>query len=298
MRRALILAAAFFGWNAAFRLIVEAPMIYFMARSGARFQEIVDTSATNQLIFVGLACLTFLIFLSQINPILVVNRSEIITAHQFEDRFYPAFLKGAVASCVIALAFLGLGFFKYVGFFVQSDTPAFAVLTIFFKLLAIIFMVYAEEFVFRQKILKLLKDQMHPLRAIGISALLFALAKAFQFHLGLSHLLTLSLLGIALGMRSMFQHEFTTGAGLLAGFLVVTHCVFSIPILGNESQGILLLKYQIQYDIDSPWVRFLTGGGGGLLSSVAVQFILLLDIAFHFLKHKKMILPSRPAAIK
>jgi len=286
MRRALILAAAFFLWNAAFRLVVEAPMIYFMARSGARFQEIVDTSATNQIIFVGLSCITFLVFLSQVNPVLLVSRSEIVTTHLFEDKFYPAFLRGAVLSGTLVLAFLALGFYKYVGFFIQSDTPVFAVFSLVFRFMSILLMVYAEEFVFRQKLLTLLKGTMHPLRAIAITALLYALAKAFQFHLGLSHLLTLCLVGFALGLRAWFDHDFAVGAGLFAGFLVVAHCVFSIPILGNESQGVLLFKYQIRFDIDSPWVRFLTGGAGGLLSSVAVQFVLLLDIGFHFLRHK------------
>lgn len=295
MRRAAILIIAFFAWIGAFRLIVEAPMIYFMSRSGARFQEIVDTSSSNQVIFVGLASLAFLIFLTQINPVLMVSRSEVFSAHPFEELFYPAFLKGAVLSGALVLVFLALGYYRYVGFFIQSDTPLLAILTLVARFLAIVSMVYAEEFVFRKKFLSLLKNKIHPLRVIGITALLFTLAKAFQFHLGWSHLFTLSLLGFALGLRAYLSNEFSTGAGFLAGFLVATYCIFSIPILGNESQGLLLLKYQIRFDVESPAVRLFTGGAGGLLSSVALQLILLADIGIHFFKNKKMILSSPSA---
>jgi hypothetical protein len=294
MRRAAILIIAFFAWIGAFRLIVEAPMIYFMSRSGARFQEIVDTSSSNQVIFVGLASLAFLIFLTQINPVLIVSRSEVWSAHQFEELFYPAFLRGAILSATMVLLFLGLGYYRYVGFFIQSDTPLLAILTLFARFLAVLSMVYAEEFVFRKKFLSLLKNHMHPLQVIGITALLFTLAKAFQFHLGWAHLFTLSLLGCALGLRAYISNEFGTGAGLLAGFLVATYCLFSIPILGNESQGLLLLKYQIRFDIESPAIRLFTGGSGGLLSSVALQLVLMGDIGIHFFKNKKMILSSAP----
>jgi len=295
MRRATLLVIAFFAWIGAFRLIVEAPMIYFMSRSGARFQEIVDTSSTNQVIFVGLASLSFLFFLTQINPVLMVSRSEVFTANLFEEFFYPAFLRGAVTSAILALLFLVLGYYRYVGFFIQSDTPLLAILTLIARFLAIVSMVYVEEFVFRRKLISLLKGKIHPLRVIGITALVFTLTKAFQFHLGWSHLFTLSLLGFSLGLRAYLTNEFGTGAGLLAGFLVATYCVFSIPILGNESQGLLLLKYQIRYDIESPAVRLFTGGSGGLLSSVALQFILIADIGVHFFKNKKIILSSKLA---
>ncbi len=298
MRRALALALAYLSWNAAFRLIVLSVMTYFMARSGSTFGEISETSNTNLILVCGIASLSFLFVLTQLNPIATVSRSEIITGHLIEHQFYPAFLRGAVFACVFAFVGLVGGYYHYVGFFVQSDAPAVAVLGLAFRAVSILFMVYVDEFIFRSRFMIHIRDGAHPVRTIVLCALFYTLSKSLEFHLGWAHQVTLALLGTALSLRAYLHRNFAEGAGLLAGFLMIAHCAFSLPIFGNESQGIILLRYDFRLDVDVPTIRFLTGGLGGPLSSVVIQAVILGDILRNIYRQKKSLWPLRSAEIR
>lgn len=298
MRRALAFALAYMSWNAAFRLIVLSIVTYFMARSGSTFGEISETSNTNIILVCGVASLSFLFVLTQLNPIATVARSEIVTGHLIEFKFYPAFLKGAVFACIFAFVGLVAGYYRYVGFFVQSDAPAIAILGLLFRAASIIMMVYVDEFIFRGRFMAHIRESAHPARSIVLCGLFYTLSKSLEFHLGWAHLITLALLGTALSIRSYLQKDFAEGAGLLAGFLMVAHCAFSLPIFGNESQGIVLLRYDFRLDVDAPTIRFLTGGLGGPLSSVAIQGVILFDILRNVYREKKSLWPLRSAEIR
>jgi hypothetical protein len=298
MRRALALVLAYLSWNAAFRLVILSLVTYFMARSGSTSGEISETTNTNLILVSGLASLSFLFVLTQLNPIATVSRSEIITEHLVEYRFYPAFLRGAVFACIFAFAGLAGGYYHYVGFFIQSDTPGIAILGLLFRAVSILFMVYVDEFVFRARFLTHIRDGAHPARSIILCALFYTLSKLLEFHLGWAHLITLALLGTALSLRSFLHRNFAEGAGILAGFLMVAHCGFSLPIFGNESHGILLLRYNFRLDLDAPTIRFLTGGLGGPLSSIVIQSLLLFDICGNLYRGKKSLWPLRSAEIR
>jgi hypothetical protein len=298
MRRALALALAYLSWNAAFRLIVLSVVTYFMARSGSTFGEISETSNTNLILVCGVASLSFLFVLTQLNPIATVSRSEIVTGHLIEHRFYPAFLRGAVFACIFAFVGLASGYYHYVGFFVQSDAPALAIFGLLFRAVSIVLMVYVDEFIFRSRFMAHIRDGAHPARTVILCGLFYTLSKSLEFHLGLAHLVTLALLGTALSLRSYLHRNFAEGAGLLAGFLMIAHCAFSLPIFGNESQGIVLLRYDFRLDVDAPTIRFLTGGLGGPLSSVAVQAFILFDIVRNIYREKKSLWSPRSAEIR
>lgn len=298
MRRALALALAYLSWNAAFRLIALSVVTYFMARSGPSFGELSETWNTNLILVAGFASLGFLFVITQLNPIATVARSEIITGHLVEHRFYPAFLRGAVFACVFAFVGLATGYYKYVGFFVQADTPALAVFGLLFRAVSVVLMVYADEFIFRGRFMAYIRDGAHPARSIVLCALFYTLSKSFAFHLGWAHLVTLALLGTALSLRSYLHRNFAEGAGILAGFLMVAHVAFSLPIFGNESQGIVLLRYDFRLDVDAPMIRFLTGGLGGPLSSVVVQAVILGDILRNLYREKKSLWPLRNAELR
>jgi hypothetical protein len=298
MRRALALALAYLSWNAAFSLIALSLVTYFMARSGPTFGELSETWNTNLILVSGFASLSFLFVLTQLNPIATVARSEIVTGHLIEHRFYPAFLRGAVLACVFAFVGLAAGYYKYVGFFVQADTPAIAIFGLLFRAVSVVLMVYADEFIFRGRFMAYIRDGAHPARSIVLCGLFYTLSKSFAFHLGWAHLITLALLGTALSLRSYLHRNFAEGAGILAGFLMVAHVAFSLPIFGNESQGIVLLRYDFRLDVDAPVIRFLTGGLGGPLSSVVVQAVILGDILRNLYREKKSLWPLRSAELR
>lgn len=298
MTRGLVLAGLYIAWNFAFQLFVLSIFTYFMARSGTTLGELSEILAGNRLTLVGLGSLFFMILVIRLNPISEVALNEVITPHLFEGQFYPGFIKGAVLACLWTFVFLAFGVYKYLGFFVQSETPAIAIVGLILKALALFSLIYVDEFVFRQKFLDFTRLSIHPIRAFALSAFLYTLTKAVPFYLGISHLLTLSLLGFWLALRRSDDEGFSSGAGLVFGFLAVCHCVFSLPILGNESQGVALLRYQIHFDLDSPWVRYLSGGSGGPLSSILVQFFLGLDITNRLWRHKKTIWEAFRVSLK
>jgi hypothetical protein len=298
MRRALTLALAYLSWNATFRLIVLSLMTYFMARSGSTFGEISETTNTNLVLVSGVASLSFLFVLTQLNPIASVSWSEIITGHLIEHRFYPAFLRGALFACIFAFTGLVAGYYRYVGFFVQSDAPTVAILGLLFRAVSIILMVYIDEFIFRGRFMTYLRDSAHPARSVVLCGLCYTLAKSIEFHLGWAHLITLALIGTALSIRSYLHRDFAHGAGILAGFLMIAHCAFSLPIFGSEAQGIILLQYDFRLDLDSPTIRILTGGLGGPLSSLVIQVLLLGDILRNVYREKKSLWPLRGAALR
>src|SRR5688572_325860 len=123
MRRALLLVLSYLSWNAAFRLVILSFVLYLMARSGSQFREISETTATNQILVVGISSLSFVFLLTQLNPVATVKRSEIITGNLIESQFYPGFLRGALLACLFVFSGLLFGYYHYVGFFVQSDAP-------------------------------------------------------------------------------------------------------------------------------------------------------------------------------
>jgi hypothetical protein len=150
-------------------------------------------------------------------------------------------------------------------------------------------MAYSEEFLFRHKILNYLRRHMPDHYAAALTALAYVGIKALQFDLGLMHLFSLFLLSLTLAVRAVGEGDFVRGAGFWSGLLIVFHPLLSLPILGNDFQGILLVKYQELAENDNAIFRFLTGGYGGPLSSFGLQLLLLLDLGQGLLKYKKIL---------
>lgn len=292
LRKPLLIIGLYLGWNALFTLLLLSVMTYFLARAGVSFADLSDTVATNRVIIMGVGATLLGIFICQLNPIYHIAREELIHANRIEQEWFPAFVRGGILACTVVLIFLLFRHYRYVGFFVHNESPLVATAGLIIRALAILVMVYLDEFFFRQRLSDaFLSTGMHPLRAITLCAFIYALGKSFQFSLGVSQLLTLTLLGLSLNLRTFNRHPFAAGAGLFGGFLTVIHCVFSIPILGNDAQGFLLLRYQFRFESGGEWVRILTGGAGGLLSSAALQLFLLSDILFQFHSGKKTLWP-------
>ena len=277
MKNALWMTLTLLGWNAFFRLIVLTVVTYFMSNGGASFSDIVEVSASNRIAFAGLSVITLTLVLTQPNPLFSFTRNEIINWKRIEGFFMPAFIRGSVFGCVFVLCGLILGHYQFLGFFVLNEVSFFTLAVLIFKVFCIFAMVWLHEFYYRQKMFEYLRNHFDPLRQILIAAMIYTLMQSLQFQIGLAHQLTLTLIGVSLGLRTFLKQDFGWGAGLLFGFLIVVHIVFSLPLLGNESQGIILVKYNYKAEIDAAWMRFLTGGAGGPLASITIQSILIID---------------------
>ena len=122
----------------------------------------------------------------------------------------------------------------------------------------------------------------------GVVAILYCGVKLLQFDLGVMQLFTLFLISLTLSVQSFVDGDFGRGAGFWAALLVVFQPLLSLPALGGDFTGIVLIKFQpATNDSADSLARLLTGGAGGPLSSIALQLLLVLDIVRGVFVYKK-----------
>ncbi|OFZ83369.1 MAG: hypothetical protein A2583_16120 [Bdellovibrionales bacterium RIFOXYD1_FULL_53_11] len=280
---------AYIAWVLLFRLLALSLITYFLRPWNARFQDISETYGSNELVIMGLGALVFTLMLRWLDPRPGHGAGELFTPHRFEKRFAPGFTGGAVMASGVVTAFLISGLYRYWGFFIQPDEGLIATLGVVLRIAAIGCLAYCEEYIFRFRLISHIRKKTGDAYAILVTAAAFCFVKALQFDVGIMHLITLMLVSLAAGIRSSADGDFARGAGLWAGILVVFHPLLSLPVLGIEYQGILLVKYATADKTiqDGSWARLLTGGAGGPLSSMALQLLLIIDVTQGAFKNKK-----------
>ncbi len=295
---ALTHVCGYAAWIVAYRLIVLTLVTYLLMSSNARFQEISDFYGSNELVIVGFGALLYILILRFLNPLTSTTTEELFNPYRFEKRFIPGFLHGAVLASGVTLAFLLSGLYRYLGFFIQFEEAPLVLASVCLRIAALGALAYCEEYLFRQKIMNRFRRHMPDLYAAGLAAVAFCALKALQFDLGVSHLLTLFLLSYALAIRALVDEDFVRGAGFWTGLLIVFHPLLGLPVMGNDFQGVLLVKYQGSSEAHDGTARLLTGGLGGPLSSVALQLLLAFDIIQGILRNKKILLNSQAARLR
>jgi hypothetical protein len=296
--RALSYSLTYLLWVLGFRLLVLTLITYFLMSANSRFQDISDAYSSNEIMLVAVGAILYTALLKWLNPLTSTTTEEIFTPHRFEKRFLPGFAQGAVLACGVTLAFLLSGLYRYLGYFIQFEEAPLTLINILLRILGLGALAYCEEFVFRHKIMNYLRREMPDLGAAAFTALLYCGVKAFQFDLGWMQLVTLGLLSFSLSIKAMVDGDFVRGAGFWAGLLIVFHPFLSLPVLGNDFPGILLVKYQEGSEGSATAFRLLTGGIGGPLSSFALQLLLLLDVGQGLYKHKKILFTPKATRLK
>lgn len=305
--RALGYVAAYSAWILAFRLLVLTFLTYFLMASGRRprFEDISEAFGANELTVMGLGALLFVALLRALHPVTTTTTAEIFTPARFEKYFLPGFAHGATLAAGVTLAFVLSGHYRYLGSFIPFEEAPLAGLTVLVRILALGVFAYCEEFIFRHKISRYLMEQLGVAKSTQLAgrlvtasvvAVLYCGIKLLQFDLGVMQLGTLFLVSIALSFRTFGDKDFGRGAGFWAAMLIVFQALLSLPALGGDFAGIILIKYQapLSSSTGDDAARLLTGGVGGPLSSLALQMLLALDIGrglFQFRKRR----PRKPA---
>lgn len=282
-----IKALAFLGFYGAWvvfaRLLILSLVAYFLhsgSPSPVKFEEINDSVLSSQLSFFGIAALGFVALVLSIQPISLTERwNEAFSPARVENRFLPAFFGGAALAGGLVLLFIVLGEYQYIGFYIAFEELPGTLLSIALRIASLALLVYCEEFIFRHKITRYLRGPERSARndliTAGLVAVAYCAVRDLQFDLGISQLATAFLLSLALSLRRKRSGDFTRGAGFLAGVVIIFHPLLSLPILGSDFSGLLLVKPRPGMEGLS---RILTGGAGGPLSGFAFQVILILDI--------------------
>lgn len=287
--RAVLCLSFYALWILAVRLVALSLITYFMMSSHSRFQEIAEVYSANEIGLAALGALLFIGLLLWLTPLTSTTRFEIFTPQRFEKRFLPGFLQGTTIAALFAFAFLLGEIYRYLGFFIQAEEAPFMLASIGLRMASLIGLAYAEEFIFRHKILGYLRRTLPDLFAIGLAAVAYCLIKNLQFDLSWTQTLTLFLASLALGVRATVSGDFARGAGLLAGALIVFQAILSLPVFGNEFQGVFLIKTDAAAEFTAGGMRFLSGGGGGPLSSVLVQLLLVFDLFRSLFKNRSIL---------
>jgi hypothetical protein len=303
LSRAAKLAGAYAAWVWASRLLALTLVTYVVvstsphAAGTPRFEEVTDAFANGEVTLMGLAALLFTGCLRWLNPLTSTTTAEIFTPERFEKSVLPGFLQGAVLACGLILAFLMSGLFRYLGLFVQFDEAPLALASVALRAAALGTLAYCEEFLFRGKILKHLRPPKATLpgdlAAVTLTALIYVGIKLIQFDLGFMSAFTLLLLSLSLGVRALSDGDFGRGAGFWAALLIVFQPLLSLPVLGGDFSGLMLVKFQPVPDLGgaggahAELVRLVSGGAGGPLASFVVQLVLAIDVARGVFRYRK-----------
>ena len=294
--RSLFLIGCYAFWIVAFRLVSLTILTYFMISPDSHFQNISDALVSNEVSLMGLSAALFMALLYWLFPQNYTKTSEFLSPKLIEKKFVPGFFRGTLIAGAVVLVFVLSGVYKFLGSFIQFDEAPLAVVNVFLRMLALVLLAYCEEFLFHHKLSQILKNAPRQLCVLWVAAL-YCGVKIIQFDLGWSQLTTLFLLSISLFYRTESDGSFTKSAGLWAAILILWHPLLSLPIFGNTFSGIMLIKYlpieassgliTEQGGLPSTWIRYLSGGMGGPLSSLTFQLLLILDIGRSILYQRK-----------
>ncbi|NDD90874.1 hypothetical protein EBZ37_02150 [bacterium] len=281
-----LILVSYWVWLMAFHLVGMSLVTYGMLDSSPRVQEIADQYFANFWTIQGWGSLTFFLLnwgLSASNPIPWIE----MTWPFWKSKVLPEFFRAAGAASLFILLLMAVTPFQYLGpGFSWTDAP-WAVLNWLTRSIAWWGWAMGDELVFRKLLLsrfirisaslklpQVLAQQSEWI-AISLVTVLWVFTRSWNQHLGLSHTLTLVLLGLLLGLRVCRGRHYLVGAAILAACAWVSQPVFSLPLLGHEFPGIWIVKFISSDSHSSSWPRLISGGAGGPLASALLQLFLL-----------------------
>ncbi len=277
--RALGYFAAYCAWTLVIRMIALTLITYYLVGNQPRYQDIADAYYGNGVLLSAISAGTFLALLAALHPLISAPRGELFTWQRFRTRYLPGFANGLFLGIGLTIAFCVAGAYRFLGWFFPADEAALALFNAALRILALLVLAYSEEFLFRQRILPMLRGSFPATIAAAITAILYWGLKASQYDLGWMHGITLFLIAYWLGIRASREGEFTRGAGFWAGILIALNPLFSLPIFGSDFQGLLLMKFEPDSDLPFELSRWVSGGHAGPLASVGLQLLILFQIS-------------------
>lgn len=192
---------------------------------------------------------------------------------------WKGYEKHCLAGALLALAILGLGtsILAFTGIIEWNEVRWNG--TQFFLSVGLMLMVAIyEELAFRGYIMGNLLKSVHPMTALLLSGLLFAIFHGSNPNTNLLSLVNVFLAGILLGINFMFTRNLW--------FAVAMHFCWNFvqgPVLGYEVSGLTLPSVLTQIQQGSP---LLTGGHFGFEGSIINTFLTILSILLLYLAYK------------
>ncbi len=294
-------------WIEFMRLVFLSILTYLLSGKKTGFQEINDIASATQL------------------PVLAVSALIYATIRRFRSKdtnqeFFKAlrggltpFLKGMLRAITLSLIFLYIstltGHSKFFGTYFEVDDFVWLLIGTAIRIFSVITLVLIEEYLFRFIFFQKARELLNVKAAIAVTTLFYVVAKGAQFSIGPNQVLTLMLFSLFLCLWVIEKESFVRGAGYLAGWILVVHILFSLPIMGIEQNGVWIIKAitpissvadagsldfftQSWFSLESMnnlIFRLVTGGPGGPFSSITVQAILAAELIFIGLRIRKLL---------
>jgi hypothetical protein len=281
-QRSFLLILAYGAWSWFFRLLSLTWITHGLRDSQARLQDISETFFINELVFAGFGSIAFILLWRSLSPIRHPSYADFLTSYRIEKGFLPGFKSGAILATTLLMVLAVFGFHQVIGFYLDWEESPSVLLGFLIRSASLISLIYCEEFLFRHRILPSFRLQFGDSIAALLSSVLFVGIKNLQFELGLLQSVVLMAVSLHLVRRTFLKGNFANGAGLFAGLLFVIHPLASLPIFGNDYQGLFLIKSQGLEGIEPTASRWISGGAGGPFGSIL--FLVLLGLITLYLE--------------
>jgi hypothetical protein len=287
LRRPLSVVMLYGCWVITVRLLALTFITYFTSSPTSHFQDITDAFSSNEVTLMGLAAFLFVALWCGLYPLTSTRPRDVLNREQIERGFLSGFVQGAFHAGGLILVFVLCGVYRYLGYFIQFGEAPLELANVLLRMAILCILTYSEAFIFHHKVAKQLEGIFPTSLVASLVALCFCGVKVLQFDLGIMHLVTLFLISVSIYYRNLSRNElenrFSKGAGFWAAVLIIFNPLLSLPIFGNEFQGLLWFKYQPGTQ-SSTLTRLITGGVGGPISSFTFQLLLIIDIGRSILR--------------
>lgn len=178
--------------------------------------------------------------------------------------FYRGVSSGVIAALVLTSILVVTGQINFLGIYITSTigTPVFPIFLTNF--ISVIVLLISDEFIFRHKVLLLLRQQVRIWPAILISSGLYILVKMIQFPITPVGFLNLLLLNLMLAFLYCKNGKAHRGLGFVLAMIGILHPICGLPLWGQTSPSFFLMKQTAK---SSEWM---TGGAAGPLASIGL----------------------------
>jgi hypothetical protein len=282
-------------WTLLFRLLAMTLVTSMLISPETRFSQVTDAFESIEIIISGLGVATLILISRALSPLAHPRNDDLISSWKLEKRFLPGLAIGLTLGALFTSALILGGTAQWMGSTFTYEDAALTLTNTLIRSMALFLLVWGDEFFFRSSVQSHFQKFMRVDLAILITAFCFASTKLLQFDLGRAQWLTLFLVSLNLGFRTWSDGDFARAAGVWVGFLLLLHPVLSLPVLGNDIQGLLSVKtfappsnpaIGVPTLFDPSFMgRWISGGLGGPLSSLALQVLIFADTFIRWRKH-------------
>jgi hypothetical protein len=274
-------------WTGTLRVVFLTTSTFLIHQSSVESPTLRELSDHYQgwlLLGHGVGSLALLWILSHSQPLFQFHLGTIWNRTRWRTQVLPGLIAGTLAVAVSAALWLSTPYFRILGSSFHAENWVGRLLYFPLAVIALASWFTLEEWFFREYLLRRpWKFADHFATFAGMSTpILF-------FHLGVAQSLMWGLLSVFLTFLARHRQDFGFGSGLLASFLVGIHLFLGFPIFGLESDSLFSVRYSPPLDRSSEWIRLLSGGSAGPLSSLLLAGVLGVLIGFLLLSSRRKV---------